>query len=87
MTLKELEFLDNVNKTNGKQDSSIGSQNNQNFVSMPTALLKQLIIYKASDDGIAIVMQEESYTSKADIIVMDHIPVYGVDYVCNIIFS
>lgn len=62
-----------------KQNSSIGSQNNQNFISMPTALLKQLIIYKASGAGIRVIMQEESYTSKADITAMDYIPVYGID--------
>ena len=62
-----------------KQDCDMGSQNNQNFVSMPISLLKQMIIYKASDAGIKIITQEESYTSQADITVMDYIPVYGVD--------
>ena len=62
-----------------KQNSSIGSRNNQNFVSMPIALLRQLIIYKASGAGIRVIMQEESYTSKADITAMDCIPVYGID--------
>lgn len=62
-----------------KQNSGMGSQNNQNFVSMPVGLLKQLIIYKAADAGIAVIMQEESYTSKADITAMDYIPAYGVD--------
>ena len=57
----------------------MGSQNNQNFGSMPTGLLKQMIIYKASDAGIKTIMQEESYTSQADITTMDYIPVYGVD--------
>ena len=46
---------------------------------MPAALLKQLIIYKASGAGIRVIMKEESYTSKADITAMDHIPVYGID--------
>lgn len=62
-----------------KQNSDIGSQNNQNFVSMPIGLLKQLIIYKAANAGIKIIIQEESYTSKADITAMDYIPTYGVD--------
>ena len=62
-----------------KQDCDMGSQNNQNFVSMPISLLKQMIIYKVSDAGIKIITQEESYTSQADITVMDYIPVYGVD--------
>ena len=62
-----------------KQNSGIGTQNNQNFVSMPIALLRQLIIYKASGAGIRVIMQEESYTSKADITAMNYIPVYGID--------
>lgn len=62
-----------------KQNSSMDAQNNQSFVSMPIGLLKQLIIYKAADAGIAVIMQEESYTSKADITAMDYIPAYGVD--------
>ena len=62
-----------------KQDCDMGSQNNQNFVSMPIGLLKQMIIYKASDAGIKIITQEESYTSRADITAMDYIPVYGTD--------
>ena len=69
-----------------KQDCDMGSQNNQNFVSMPTGLLKQMIIYKASDAGIKTIMQEESYTSQADITAMDYIPVYGVDAE-NAVFS
>ena len=69
-----------------KQDCDMGSQNNQNFVSMPTGLFKQMIIYKASDAGIKIIMQEESYTSQADITAMDYIPVYGVDAE-NAVFS
>lgn len=62
-----------------KQGSNIGRQNNQNFVSMPTAFLKELITYKANDAGIRVIFHEESYTSKADITAMDYIPVYGTD--------
>ena len=62
-----------------KQHSDIGSVNNQKFVSVPTALLRALITYKAGMAGIRVIMQEESYTSKADITAMDHIPVYGMD--------
>lgn len=62
-----------------KQNSNIGPQNNQSFNSMPVALLKQMIIYKASGVGIRVIIQEESYTSKADITAMDYIPVYGID--------
>lgn len=62
-----------------KQNTSMGAQNNQVFVSMPFSLLKNMITYKAEREGIAVITQEESYTSRADITAMDYIPVYGVD--------
>ena len=62
-----------------KQNSRIGKINNQKFVSMPIALLRAMIIYKALNAGIKIIEQEESYTSKADITTKDYIPTYGVD--------
>ena len=62
-----------------KQHSKIGKINNQKFVSMPIALLRAMIIYKALNAGIKIIEQEESYTSKADITTKDYIPTYGVD--------
>lgn len=64
---------------NWKQDSGLGKQNNQNFVSMPIFRLKQMIAYKANQVGIKVIFQEESYTSKADITAMDAIPTYGVN--------
>ena len=62
-----------------KQNSRIGKINNQKFVSMPIALLRAMITYKALNAGIKIIEQEESYTSKADITTKDYIPTYGVD--------
>lgn len=62
-----------------KQNSRIGKINNQKFVSMPIALLRSMITYKALNAGIKIIEQEESYTSKADITTKDYIPTYGVD--------
>lgn len=50
-----------------------------NFVSMPITLLRTMITYKALNAGIRIIDQEESYTSKADLIANDRIPTYGVD--------
>ena len=60
-----------------KQNSSLSKQNNQNFVSVPHAVLQQMIQYKALIAGIDVILQEESYTSKADISAGDPIPVYG----------
>jgi putative transposase len=62
-----------------KQESDIGRVNNQNFVSMPLFILRRQLEYKAALVGITIIEQEESYTSKADIIAMDYIPTYGAD--------
>lgn len=50
-----------------------------NFVSMPITLLRTMITYKALNASIRIIEQEESYTSKADLIANDRIPTYGVD--------
>ena len=55
-----------------KQGADMGKANDQNFVSVP-----KMIGYKAAKEGILIVEQEESYTSKADITAMDPMPVYG----------
>lgn len=60
-----------------KQNSNIGKQNNQTFVSIPHARLRWMIEYKALAAGITVVEQEESYTSRADVTAADPIPVYG----------
>ena len=62
-----------------KQRANMNKINNQNFVSMPITLLRTMITYKALNAGIRIIEQEESYTSKADLIANDRIPTYGVD--------
>ena len=62
-----------------KQRSRMGSVNNQNFVQMPIAKLRAYIQYKALNAGITVVLQEESYTSKASFVDGDTIPVYGVN--------
>lgn len=67
-----------VNKDQ-KQGLRIGHRNNQLFYGMPLFLLRQMITYKAQAAGVEVVIQEESYTSKADFTACDHIPVYGVD--------
>lgn len=59
-----------------KQETNIGSANNQNFVQIPFNQLINLISYKATLQGINIVIQEESYTSKASFIDNDFIPTY-----------
>ena len=46
-----------------KQESKLSKRVNQNFVQLPFARLIQMIQYKASEKGIAVVLTEESYTS------------------------
>ena len=60
-----------------KQSASMGKRNNQTFVTIPHARLRNMILYKALSAGITVVEQEESYTSKADVTANDPIPVYG----------
>ena len=62
-----------------KQNCNIGRVNNQNFVQIPLYMLRQMIEYKAQRAGIIVIEQEESYTSKADFLCNDDIPVYGKD--------
>jgi putative transposase len=47
-----------------KQEIELGKRNNQSFVQIPFAKLIQQIEYKAKMVGIAVIIHEESYTSK-----------------------
>lgn len=46
-----------------KQNVDMGDQNNQNFVYIPFTRFIDMIVYKAKQYGITVVMTEESYTS------------------------
>ena len=48
-----------------KENSNIGSINNQNFVNIPYGKLRDKLIYLCKLYGIEFKLQEESYTSKA----------------------
>ena len=62
-----------------KQELNIGAVNNQKFIQIPFAELQFMLAYKADRAGINVVCQEESYTSAADFLSRDYIPVYGID--------
>lgn len=49
---------------NWKQDINIGKKNNQNFVQIPFYKFINLIKYKCLLEGIYVITNEESYTSK-----------------------
>ena len=65
-----------VNK-NWKQECNLGHVNNQNFVQLPLATLRFMVRCRAEQEGLTVLEQEESYTSKADLTAGDAIPVYG----------
>ena len=64
---------------NWKDKINIGKVNNQNFVSIPFNKIIDIIKYKAKDNGIKCIEQEESYTSKASFLDNDNIPTFDED--------
>lgn len=60
-----------------KSGSRMGRRNNQNFVSIPHARFRDMLIYKLQETGVNVLIQEESYTSKASFLDGDDIPVYN----------
>ena len=44
--------------------SQIGKRNTQYFVTIPNYKLIQQLVYKAEEQGITVIKQEESYSSK-----------------------
>lgn len=56
-----------IGKNEGwKQEIGIGKRNNQNFVLIPHARFIEMISYKCKNEGINVIITEESYTSKID---------------------
>lgn len=70
-----------------KQDINIGRLNNQKFTEIPFYKLVNQIIYKGQMKGIRVILQEESYTSKASFFDNNEIPTYKKDNSENIKFS
>lgn len=60
-----------------RQGINIGHQNNQNFVQIPTAKLKNRIQQLAEENGIEFVETEESYTSRSSYLDRDLLPTFG----------
>ena len=56
-----------------KTNINLGKKNNQNFVNIPFESLIEKIKYKAELQGIDLIMQEESYTSKCDALSLESI--------------
>src|SRR5271157_1648995 len=62
-------------------------KNNQHFVQLPHARFIDMLTYKAKLIGITVLVQEESYTSKASFLDLDPIPVYGQEGADKVKFS
>ena len=60
-----------------KQESNLGSKNNQKWVQVPTARLKERIAQLCEQYEIQFVETEESYTSKTSFVDGDYLPQYG----------
>ncbi|WP_235181638.1 IS200/IS605 family accessory protein TnpB-related protein [Chlorogloeopsis fritschii PCC 9212] len=60
-----------------KNGVNLGSQNNQTFVQIPTAKLKERIFQLCQIYGIEFVETEESYTSQSSFLDGDVLPVFG----------
>jgi IS605 OrfB family transposase len=70
-----------------KQESNMSKKNNQHFVQLPHARFIDMLTYKAKLVGIEVLVQEESYTSKASFLDLDPIPIYGQEGADKVKFS
>ncbi len=60
-----------------KQEAEMRKKDKQHFVQLPHARFIDMLCYKAKLVGIGVIVQEESYTSKASFLDSDPIPTYG----------
>ena len=70
-----------------KQEANLGKRNNQQFVQIPHARFIDQLTYKARLVGIQVLLQEESYTSKASFLDNDPLPTYQADRAEQPVFS
>jgi putative transposase len=70
-----------------KQDSNIGTVNNQNFCYLPHSTFISKLKYKCERCGIKLIVNEESYTSKSSFLDNDFIPTYDKDNKVSYKFS
>src|SRR5579862_7814238 len=70
-----------------KQATTLGKRTNQQFVQIPHARFIDQLVYKAKLVGITVLLQEESYTSKASFLDGDPIPTYRADQMEPPVFS
>jgi putative transposase len=59
-----------------KQAVELGKKHNQEFVHIPHAKFLEMLIYKAEEVGVRVMVTEESYTSQASFLDLDVLPSY-----------
>lgn len=59
-----------------QKNSNLGKTNNQNFVNIPIGNIREKLNYQCKRYNISFIEQEESYTSKADFLANNSMPVY-----------
>ena len=62
-----------------QRNSNLGKKNNQHFTSMPFRKLKDNLEYRCKINNINLILQEESFTSKASFLDNDYILSYKKD--------
>ena len=87
MKERNLSFLIIGHNKGQKNGSNMGHENNQHFASIPFTRFHQIIKTVASQYGISVILQEESYTSKACFSAKDSIPTYGEEKSGDVTFS
>ncbi len=87
MKERDLAYLIVGHNAGQKQNSNMGKRNNQTFVSIPYARFNSILMSVARQYGIRVILQEESYTSKACFAAKDRIPVYGDEDAKDMSFS
>ena len=70
-----------------KQEITLGDKNNQHFVTIPYLKFIKILKAVAAKCSIAVVVREESYTSRASLLDMDDIPTYKQGDDANYQFS
>ena len=77
-----------IGKNDGwKFETKMSKQSNQNFIQIPHSRFIQMIQYKCEKEGIRVIVQEESYTSKASFLNLDVMPIYDKNNDTMHIFS
>ena len=70
-----------------KQEVQLGTRTTQQFVHIPHARFIDQLTYKAKLVGIQVILQEESYTSRASFLDNDPIPTYQANQAEKPVFS